>query len=221
MEDKTIIMEEYKIMRNEISTLVSRRSQRLTITYTCVAALISVTYFRAVPEISPLAMLLVGAAWHDDHKQREQILRVGEYVKLFIESKVDELNWEKIYGLMINSENKNASHNIKLLDWLKKFKKIQTTISLASCIKKSAFSNYGSLGLISVAYSVFSVFQRYPANNSSLAAFIAAFIIGSYPLYTAFRRGMKYSDFSKNNKDRCMKIYNESRQVEPNSSNHS
>jgi hypothetical protein len=91
---------EYQALRGEITALINRRTQRLTVAWGGVAALIAAGAVGKMPELSCLALLLVASAWRDELNQLNGIIKIGSYIECFIEKQTPGLAWESaIYSL--------------------------------------------------------------------------------------------------------------------------
>ena len=207
---------EYKSLRDEIITLMNRRSQRLTVTFTGLTALFAATYVAKMPELAPLGMLLVGSGWIDDHRQREQIIRIGLYNRYFIEPFQDSVNWETRFGEVLNLERSKSSSseernltNIEGITSLEKSRlklrslKTSMTSYLSSYQlflkariivikhKPNLFSNYGSAFAVSLLFSMYMLVSHPIEGVMAWGLYILMFAFCLQSSLEAYKRGMK------------------------------
>ncbi|HFQ5259156.1 TPA: hypothetical protein ACGUXQ_004360 [Vibrio vulnificus] len=222
---------EYKSLRDEIIALMNRRSQRLTVTFTGLTALFAATYVAKMPELAPLGMLLVGSGWSDDHRQREQIIRIGLYNKYFIEPFQDSVNWETRFSEVLNLErSESGSRKVEDLDNIEgitrleklklKLKSLRTSVvkdlskyqvflktrALIIRHKPNLFSNYGSAFAVSLFFSIYMLVNSPIEGTMAWGLYILIFLFCLQSSIEAYKRGMKYTEFAQNTHDRIKSV---------------
>lgn len=214
-----IVLAEYEALRNEIVAVTGRRSQRLTITYTVMGALFSASHIVEIPEIAHLALLMIGVAWADDHRQRESIARIGFYIRYFIESKNPGLGWQRVLGEVYKLEARdNLAANQKKKTkpgWFSRSRKTarpnqtksqKKSKSTFRRVKNTLLSSYGSAALVALLFSIKLIANEGLAFSYDRLYGALIFLLALWSCAIAFSRGMKISDFSATNKARFAEV---------------
>ncbi|WP_394128652.1 hypothetical protein [Vibrio hepatarius] len=151
-------LEEYKALRDEIVSMTNRRIQRLTITWTALAAMITASALTKTPEIAALALVFVSSAWKEELSIIRQICGVGGYIEKCIEPHFDGLNWETITSIRMGGPDKRPFG-----------RRLWLTIK----------SNYGIAGAISLLTTLSLVLQYWDSLSQIRLFFLAViFVLG-------------------------------------------
>ncbi len=157
---------EYNALRNEVLAITNRRVQRLSVTWTALAALITASSISKTPEIASLSLLFVASAWADELSLLLQTSRIGRYIEFFIEPYVDGLSWERM-----------TTH------------RSPAPRSMSKRIKLTMFSNYGVASIVAIIASIALAFKYLPTEIERQVIFIFVSILGISLLYRSIKKG--------------------------------
>jgi hypothetical protein len=108
MSNNSYLIEEYRALRAELLTLTQRQTQRMGLTWAGVAALLTTASITHLPELGFLGLILVASGWLDHMSLSSGIYRIAAYIKIFLESNLEGLNWERVLY--------NIFHHNRILD---------------------------------------------------------------------------------------------------------
>jgi hypothetical protein len=90
------ILAEYQALRDEIVATYARRATLQTLGTSLFAGLQTVAFLKDLPLISIAATFLILSFYHDDITLIDAMVKMGEYIRKFIEPHTDGLRWETI-----------------------------------------------------------------------------------------------------------------------------
>ena len=154
MEKQEILIAEYKSLRDEIKTNSQMTGQVFTFAITVSAALLGYGLDKGYWGIflSPFVVLIPSLYFISS--QLESTTRIAAYIQNYIESKIDELNWETDFLTL----RKN-----KLLPSKRKY-----TLSIAGL--------YGGIGFVSILLS-WLFLKCYSVKNVAIISVVSIIII--------------------------------------------
>lgn len=96
--DMTVVLEEYKELRQEIRTYLSRRQQSKNFAYLISLGVIGLDSSKLGFGylVFWVAAILILFIWYDELGRLRAIFRVAAYIQLFIETQVRDLHWETL-----------------------------------------------------------------------------------------------------------------------------
>ncbi|WP_018277968.1 hypothetical protein WKI13_00015 [Teredinibacter turnerae] len=148
--DNDVILSEFNCLKEETLAMTQRRSQRLTITWTALAAFSSVAFSTELPELTLLSIVFVTAAWREDLAMVRKISGIGGYIQYFIEPRLKELSWESVTSRSVDRSERST------------FSRLRSTMR----------SNYG-IATMTAYFVVLSSLLKYPITHYSRAVVFA------------------------------------------------
>ena len=96
--ETTVILEEYKELRQEIRTYLSRRQQSKNFAYLITLGVVGLDSSKLGFGflIFWIAATLILFVWYDELRRIRAIYRVAAYIEIFIETKLSNLHWETL-----------------------------------------------------------------------------------------------------------------------------
>lgn len=174
MSDPTILLEEYRSLREEILQIAQRQFVTLTLVSGALGTLVGIVAadprLSGHPRPSSLALLYLGfllllaAILMMIHLSR-QTQRIAAYIRDFLEAQIPELNWETRWQAL-----RSSSRSL-----------VRSRLPLGTSKVFALYLAMLAIGLIAVAVAVGA--YRVPWSLPGLAALAGANFLGAYDLY--------------------------------------
>jgi hypothetical protein len=174
------LLKEYEALRAEILLLYSRRSQRLTISWAGISAIIVAAAITKLPELALISTILASSGWIDDVHNYKGMIRLGSFIKYHIEDNMPGIRWQSM------------KHDIVFY---------HSTPSIFKRFLRAFTSNYGLTSLISVLAAIFLFVCFYPSTSFRITACLVIMMISAvlliYAYVLAIRSGSYRSEYNR------------------------
>lgn len=112
-ERSEIKLAEFEALRGETLCNYERRNNLFNIAWAGIAAIITASTAIQSPELAVVASMLLTIIWLEDLKIFDKQLRIGAYIKIFIENDLKAMEWENTID-KIKIDNRAETNYLKL-----------------------------------------------------------------------------------------------------------